>query len=184
MEARSTHSDRLSSPLLSAAYEAGIDVDGARIESHDGYTMVSEDGSWIIGPSGNPKQSSISSNRSSFDAGICTGKFHTVMVIKNRLEWGAQKSCVSTASPNDFYRHSLHIELRQQDEGQFLFKKGQRLYPAKWPVLSCYLCSGTNPCRNSHKARYDVVAYPMVHSAHFGPVITSLSGTKSCRVEA
>lgn len=132
----------LSSPLLSAAYEAGIDVDGARIESHDGYTMVSEDGSWIIGPSGNPKQSSISSNRSSFDAGICTGKFHTVMVIKNRLEWGAQTSCVSAASPNEFYRHSLHIELRQQDEGQFLFKKGQRLYPAKWPVLSCYLCSG------------------------------------------
>ena len=31
MEARSTHLDRLSSPLLSAAYEAGIDVDGARI---------------------------------------------------------------------------------------------------------------------------------------------------------
>lgn len=83
--------------------------------------MVSEDGSWVIGPSGNPKQSSISSNRSSFDAGICTGKFHTVMVIKNRLEWGAQTSCVSTASSNDLYRLSLRIELRQQDDGGFFF---------------------------------------------------------------
>lgn len=85
--------------------------------------MVSEDGSWVIGPSGNPKQSSISSNRSSFDAVICTGKFHTVMVIKNRLEWGAQTSCVSTASSNYLYRLSLCIELRQQDEGGFFIKK-------------------------------------------------------------
>lgn len=104
--------------------------------------MVSEDGSWIIGPSGNLKQSSISSNRSSFDAGICTGKFHTVMVIKNRLEWGAQTSCVSTASSNYLYRLSLRIELRQQDEGGFFLKKVSGYTHAKWPVLTCYRCSG------------------------------------------
>ena len=184
MEARSTHSDRLSSPLLSAAYEAGIDVDGARIESHDGYTMVSEDGSWIIGPSGNPKQSSISSNRSSFDAGICTGKFHPVMVIKNRLEWGAQTSCVSTASPNDLYRHSLRIELRQRNEGRFFMEKVSGYTPPNGPYSCVTSAVATNPCRNSRKARYDVVAYPTVHSVQFGPVISSLSGAMGCRVKA
>ena len=146
--------------------------------------MVSEDGSWVIGPSGNPKQSSISANRSSFDAGICTGKFHTVMVIKNRLEWGAQTSCVSTASSNHLYRLSLRIELRQQDEGGFFLKKVSGYTLPNGPCSRVIAAVATNPCRNSHKARYDVVAYPMVHSAQFGPVVTSLSGTKSCRVEA
>lgn len=42
METGSPHSDRLSGSLLSAAYDAGIDVNGAQIESHDGYTMISE----------------------------------------------------------------------------------------------------------------------------------------------
>ena len=84
--------DRLSGSLLSAAYDAGIDVNGAQIESHDGYTMISENGSWVIGFSANPTKSSMVSSRASFDAGICTGKFHPVMVIKNRLEWGAQTS--------------------------------------------------------------------------------------------
>ncbi|MDU7431351.1 MAG: hypothetical protein E7K76_10695, partial [Cutibacterium avidum] len=50
---------------------------------------------------------------SHFDAGICTGKFHNPQIIKNRLEWGDQSSCKSTATPNDLYRHSIHVDIRQ-----------------------------------------------------------------------
>ena len=184
METSSPHSDRLSGSLLSAAYDAGIDVNGAQIESHDGYTMISENGSWVIGFSANPTKSSMVSSRASFDAGICTGKFHPVMVIKNRLEWGAQTSCVSTASPNDLYRHSLRIELSQRNEGRFIMEKVSGYTPPNGPYSRVTSAVATNPCRNSRKARYDVVAYPTVHSVQFGPVISSLSGAMGCRVKA
>lgn len=59
VETSSPHPDRLSGSLLSAAYDAGIDVNGAQVESHDGYTMISENGSWVIGFSANPTKSSM-----------------------------------------------------------------------------------------------------------------------------
>ena len=60
--------------LVSAARDAGVDVANARAESHDGYMMISDNHSWVIGSDDSSSYSGASARSADFDAGICTGK--------------------------------------------------------------------------------------------------------------
>lgn len=171
--------------LVSAARDAGVDGVNARAESHDGYMMISDNHSWVIGSDDSSSSSGASARSADFDAGICTGKFHNPQIIKNRLEWGAQSSCKSTAAPNDLYRHSIHVDLRQGNPKITSFgimHKVSEYTSLNGPYSRVATAVATNPCKKNTKANYDVVARVTVHSVQFRAVVSKTMTNLSCNV--
>ncbi|MEH1563367.1 hypothetical protein V7G11_11330, partial [Cutibacterium avidum] len=122
---------------------------------------------------------------SHFDAGICTGKFHNPQIIKNRLEWGDQSSCKSTATPNDLYRHSIHVDIRQGNPKITSFgimHKVSEYTSLNGPYSRVATAVATNPCKKNTKANYDVVARVTVHSVQFRAVVSKTMTNLSCNV--
>lgn len=158
---------------VKAARQAGVNPAVAQKETRNGLTMLSDATAWVV------LSSSQMSGRvrltADFDAGICAGRFYSILVVKNVLEWGAESSCSSTAAPNDLYPHSVSATLRQGNTSVIsikMYTKATVTSPASSHYSRVASIHGARKCLDGNTHKFDQVVNVTVHGTKFGPKVS------------
>lgn len=117
--------------------------------------------------------------RAAWSAGTyCTGHFVQIAKLNGQLYWGGQNYCSGT---NNVYQHDLRIVLRDGCTGPFCFQEetgSARAPGSAYEMVKTV--SQFHTCVNSNQRRYDMIAYPMVRSVQFGPIVDSENFIVAC----
>ncbi len=151
------------------ARRAGVNPVEAEKQTRDNMTMLSDSTAWVVI---DDVQSGQTNRSVDIDAGICSGRFYPIRVVKNVLEWGAENSCASTAAPNDLYPHSISATLRQGNVGKLsirLYDKATVSSPKSSAYSRVASTHGMRKCADNNTHKFVQVVNITVHGTKFGP---------------
>ncbi|WP_157523889.1 hypothetical protein [Microbacterium sp. CH1] len=108
----------------------------------------------------------------------CAGNFVDIAKLNGQLYWGGSNYCSGT---NNVYVHSLKIVLRDGCTGPFCWQEETGSASAPGSAYDMVKSvSQFHTCANSNERRYDMIAYPMVRSVQFGPIVDSQNFVVPC----